>query len=87
MNKDKEIERELREREREREYEFIGGGDNGVDHVANAVALKEAVLVGSGLVLKVLHYQPLQTLHLLVSRPSHLQQRRRHLLLSFSLSL
>ena len=63
-------------------YEFIGGGDNGIDHVANAMALKEAVLVGIGLVLEVLHYESLHTLYLLVSRTRHLQQRRRHLLLS-----
>ena len=31
----------------------MGGGGNGVDHVADAVALEEAVFVGGGLVLEV----------------------------------
>lgn len=66
------------------DYELLVSGDDGVDHLADAVALEEPVLVAWRLVLQVLHYQPLQPLHLLVRRARHLQQRRRHLLSSFN---
>jgi hypothetical protein len=65
------------------DYELLVSGNDGIDHLADAVALEESVLVAWRLVLQVLHYQPLQPLHLLVRRARHLKQRRRHPLLLF----
>lgn len=62
----------------ERTHELLGGGGDGVDHVADAVALEEPVLAARRLVLEVLDDEALEPLHLLVRRPRHLQQRRRH---------
>lgn len=63
-------------RKKQRIYELLGGGSDGVDHIADSVALEQAVLVVGWLVLELLHNEPLEPLRLLVTRPSHLQQRR-----------
>lgn len=44
-----------------------------VDHVADAVALEEAVLAGSRFVLEVLDDESLEPLDFLVTRSSHFQ--------------
>jgi hypothetical protein len=44
-----------------------------VDHVADTVALEEAVLAGSRLVLEIFYNESLQPLDFLVTRSSHFQ--------------
>ena len=63
---------------KQKSYELFGGRGNRIDHISHTVTLKQTVLIGGRFILKVLHYKALKPLHLLVSCPSHLQQRRRH---------
>ena len=61
-----------------RTYELVGGGDDEVEHVADAVGLEEAVARVGGVPLQLAHREPLQPLQVLVRRPRRLQHRGRH---------
>ena len=63
------------EKEKKGTYELAGGGDDEVEHVADAVGLKEAVARISGLPLQLAHREPLQPLQVLMGRPRRLQHR------------
>ena len=59
-------------------YELVGGGDDDVDDVADAVGLEESAARVGGVALQLAHGQALEPLQVLVRRARGLQHRRRH---------